>query len=185
MAKRIIAMLLAIVTVIGLLPVMSTGMAVQAAEITSGDYTYELIGGGAMITDISAHLSGDVTLPSTLDGCVVRGISNGAFLAGDTITSLTIPASCTTIYEESLSGLTSLTAIYVDEGNSSYCSVDGILFNKAKTEIVKYPSKKTGASYTIPDSITKICYNAFEFCAQLENITIPDTVKMIEAYAFY
>ena len=40
-------------------------------------------------------------------------------------------------------------------------------------------------SITLPNSITRIGYSAFDCCSSLTSITIPNTIKCIEKYAFF
>ena len=54
-----------------------------------------------------------------------------------------------------------LEQIIVDERNQRYSSLDGVLFNKDKTELLKYPSSKSGVTYTIPESVEGIAKYAF------------------------
>jgi len=75
--------------------------------------------------------------------------------------------------------------IIVDETNSYYYSENGVLFNKEKTALIKYPSKKENTAYTIPSSVTKIEGWAFEGCANLINVSIPEGVTQINAHSFY
>ena len=56
-----------------------------------------------------------------------------------------------------------LQAFNVEEENANYSAEDGVLFNKDKTRIERYPVGKTDA-YIINSSITDIGYNAFEGC---------------------
>lgn len=49
-------------------------------------------------------------------------------------------------------------------------SVDGVLFNKDKMKIIRYPTGKTETSYTIPDSVTNIDYSALLGCSKLQAI---------------
>ena len=75
-------------------------------------------------------------------------------------------------------------AINVDADNEDFTSDDGVLYNKAKTDILAFPRKKTG-SYTIPATITTIQSNDFPWGGmQLEELTIPATVTKIEHGAF-
>jgi hypothetical protein len=75
--------------------------------------------------------------------------------------------------------------INVDENNLTYSAIDGVLFNKDRTELIQCPISKTG-EYTIPPSVTIVQNYAFEFCRGLMKVTIPSAVKMIrrEAFAF-
>ena len=77
-----------------------------------------------------------------------------------------------------------LTNISVADGNSAYCSENGILYNKEKTEIMCFPKNKSDNSFEIPDGITTISDGAFERCWNLTNVTIPNGVKTIGDDAF-
>ena len=103
----------------------------------------------------------------------VTAIRMGSNAIGDCtgMTSLYIPASMEQFYV-SLSGCTSLTEITVAEDNPNYCSVDGVLFNKDKTELIEYPAAKEGA-YTIPEGVTKA---SFGNCPGLTALTVPEGV---------
>lgn len=76
-----------------------------------------------------------------------------------------------------------LTDINVDADNLLFCDIDGVLFNKNKTELICYPCGREAVSYSIPDSVERIGEYAFSF-ACLEDIAIPDSVIAIEDKAF-
>ena len=121
-----------------------------------------------------------VTIPNS-----VTSIEESAFEYCSKLTSVTIPSSVTTIGYGVFYGCSSLTSIDVDSQNSEYCSVDGVLFNKAQTTLIQYPAKKAGTSYTIPDTVTAIEMYAFGYCSVLTTVTIPDGVTSIEKNTFY
>lgn len=87
------------------------------------------------------------------------------------LTSVTIPASVTEIGFGAFSGCSSLTAINVEAGNTKYVSDNGILFNKDKTKLILYPSKKVGTSYTVPASVKTLETYAFSMNPYLNAIT--------------
>jgi len=65
-----------------------------------------------------------------------------------------------------------LTNINVQNGNSKYVDIDGVLFNVSKTELLQYPIGKGNQSYTIPSSVTNIGIYAFFNCSNLKNINV-------------
>ena len=58
--------------------------------------------------------------------------------------------------EWAISGSEKLESINVSENNADFCSVDGVLFNKDCTTLIKYPIGKTETEYTVKESVTKI-----------------------------
>jgi len=123
----------------------------------------------------------DVVIPANLG---ITEIGKDAF-ARAKITSVVIPAGVTTIGERAFLWCESLTAITVDKTNPAYTSVDGVLFNKAKTTLVQYPIGKQEKSYKIPSGVKQIGNSAFSGCKNLIAITIPAGVTAIGESAFY
>ena len=114
----------------------------------------------------------------------VASIGGSAFQGCSSLTSVTIPDSVTSIAGNPFSSCRRLTQVTVGSGNPAFTSVDGALFNKAKTSLLCYPAGKQGDSPSIPDGVTSIGGSAFEGCSSLASVLIPDGVTTIDCYAF-
>ena len=77
----------------------------------------------------------------------------------------------------------SLKSIAVSVNNNNYCSANGVLFNKDKTELLHYPAAKADASYSVPGSVITIADSAFSGCRGIGELKMTG-VKNIEAEAF-
>ncbi|MCM1313916.1 MAG: leucine-rich repeat protein [Prevotella sp.] len=144
----------------------------------------------------------DITLPdsitdiysSTFYGCTslkeisipdsVTNIDGSAFADCTSLTKITIPDSVKNIYISAFNGCTKLTSINVSENNENYSSIDGVLFNKDKSEIIKYPPELSADIYEIPESVKTIGNYAFSGCMNLKEIKIPESVASIGIGAF-
>ncbi|GHV28706.1 hypothetical protein AGMMS4952_13080 [Spirochaetia bacterium] len=119
-----------------------------------------------------------VTIPNS-----VTSIGSSAFIGCSGLTSITIGDSIT--FDRSIfNGCSNLSAIQVNVSNSAYSAIDGVLFNKLGTELIAYPAGK-GSTYTIPNGVESIGYDAFRDCSVLTSVTIPDSVISIDFLAFY
>lgn len=76
-----------------------------------------------------------------------------------------------------------LSSIQVDESNPYLSSLDGVLFNKDKTQLIRFPQGKAGP-YTIPNGVTHIRDYAFMFCYGIVAVTFSDSVDFVGDYAF-
>jgi hypothetical protein len=87
--------------------------------------------------------------------------------------------------EDSFYHCVNLTAINVDNNNTKYSSANGILYDKKKLILYRYPKEKQDSSFTIPHSVTEIGARAFWNCKNLKSVTIPKNVTAIQEGAFY
>ena len=76
-----------------------------------------------------------------------------------------------------------LEEIIVSENNPELTSVDGVLYNKDKTVIIRYPQAKSGI-FLIPDTVKEIGSYAFYDCRYLSEIKIPSNVRVIGEASF-
>ncbi len=121
-----------------------------------------------------------ITIP---DG--VTSIGNFAFRNCSSLTYVTIGNGVTKISGRMFSGCSSLTSINVNDNNNYYLNVDGVLFNKDKTDLIYCPSSAKNGEYVIPKGVQNVGEYAFNCCDSLTLITIPDSVTSIGEDAFY
>ncbi len=139
---------------------VTAGMSFNAYAKTKDGFVYEVYGKTATITGYKGKAK-KVKIPAKIGKYSVKSIGYGAFFNCEKLTSITIPASVKDLFWTSsgyliFSGCSSLKAVNVSKKNKTYCSVDGVLFNKKKTTIIYYPEAKKGKSYKIPKSVKTI-----------------------------
>ena len=168
-----------------------TSIIIPSGVTSIGDYTFFYCGSLTSIiipesvTSIGeAAFNNCFSLKNIIIPESVTSIGVHAFYECSSLTSITIPESVTSIGEHAFDECRSLTSINVSEKNKIYCSVDGVLFNKDKTESIQYPRKKEGTNYKIPNSVTSIGDWTFYKCSSLKNIIIPNSVTSIGDCAF-
>lgn len=116
-----------------------------------------------------------ITIPDS-----VISIGDKVFAGCTTLENITIPNGVINIENYAFAGCNSLQSINVSEGNSNYLSCGGVLFDKSKSVLIKYPEGEKDTSYIIPDGVTSIGDFAFMYCKSLKSITIPENVTSDE-----
>lgn len=139
----------------------------------------------------------------------IKSVRQFTLNCDDKITTITIGANVEFVDAKAFYSCWALQNIEVDENNPNYCDVDGVLYNKDKTEILCYPCdhdeylrKKYGyekelyrdevtpeyerdvQTYVVPSTVTKIGEMCFNY-ANLRKIYLPEGLKTIETLAIF
>lgn len=95
-----------------------------------------------------------------------------------------VPANVQDIRSKALQECGALTAIDVAP-DSSYASIDGVLYDKYVTEVLQCPGGKTG-TFTLPDSVQQLRRSAFLGCSKLTALRLnaPSIGPVSVAYTF-
>ena len=82
-------------------------------------------------------------------------------------------------------GNNKLTSVFVDEQNCKYSSENGVLYNKDKSVLIKYPGYKKDTEFIVPESVVRIGSSAFADCCFLKKIKITKKVVELGEKSFY
>lgn len=125
----------------------------------------------------------DITLPST-----VFRIADYAFEYCEDLTSITLPAALGDMGDGVFQQCFGLTEINVDEANSEYVSIDGVLYSgkgsAAGLYMLAYPGGKRAKSFVMPDNVYEIDSYALSANLNLESITLGAGLLRIPSFTF-
>ncbi len=99
-------------------------------------------------------------------------IADNAFRGCTSLKSVSVPANTAVIGADAFAGCDSLTDINVASANETYSSIDGVLFSKDGTVLVKYMYGRTEEAYTLPDSVVSLADTAFHGASSLAVLTL-------------
>lgn len=159
-------LLLTAVAVIGMF-VLPT----EARAATEGYYTYTISNGEATITDCSASIPRDITIPSTLGGYPVTTIGESAFYGCESLRSVTMSGSVMSIGPSAFQACTGLERVIVGSavesiGSYAFWGCDSL------------------QSVTLGSNLTSIGNYAFYYCSDLTSVTMGSSVESVGYYAF-
>ena len=141
---------------------------------------------GASVTTINERaFTGCTSLKRVQIGDRVTTIGQYAFHSCYSLVSVVIGKSVNIIEEYVFLYCNSLKDIEVDEDNKVYASIDGDLYNKDCSTLIRYAIGKEDTKFVIPDCVTAIGDRAFYDCDSLRSVVIPNSVITIGDSAFY
>ena len=120
----------------------------------------------------------NISLPNSL-----TEIQYLAFCGCESLTSFAIPANLSSFYCGIIADCPNIAEITVDPSNNSFILEDGVLYSADKTELLYYPPKRQGSSYSVPYSVTNIS-GAFAYCEYLTSVTLTEHLTEVDEFTF-
>ena len=135
-------------------PAMATAVNIPATVNTIGEGAFSATAALTTITVDAAN-----TVYSSVDGVLYDKAGTTLIFVPARATSVDISATVTTIADGAFSNAVALAAVNVDEENTVYSSVDGVLYNKDGTTLLLVPVKYEDA-LIIAKGVTAIAAGA-------------------------
>ncbi len=204
-ANKIMAIILAILMVVSIIPITAS------AEENATTYDYTVISEDEKTCQLNSckgiSLTEDKTIvfPSEVDGYKVIELADhitaytnvrrvvvpdsvekigDAFNGNNGLYSITLGAGVSDFEPGNFSNMNELQEFIVSEDNPYICSIDGVVFTKDMSTILRFPTDwKYGPHYAIPDGVKTIAERAFLQPWTLDMLYIPDSVTVIEEHA--
>ncbi len=114
----------------------------------------------------------------------ITSIGESAFRYCSDLMSINLSKFITSIGQEAFAGCTDIKVFNVDKNNPNYKSVGGVLFNKKGDILIQYPIGKSDLTYSIPKGTKSIGKSAFCNCGILKSINFPTSLVSIGEEAF-
>lgn len=119
----------------------------------------------------------NLKLPESL-----RRIKRGAF-SQTGIRRIRIPPLVEEIGDAAWGRMNNLEAFEVDESNSRFCSVDGVLLTADRKSLLAFPQAREGR-YQVPEGVEEILYGAFAH-TKITAVELPESVRKVWNCAFF
>ena len=161
-------------------PVTSIG-----ANAFTSNKTVEQITIPVSVVSISDHAFSEctalkaVTLPAGL-----LSMGDLVFQGDVALESVTLPASLVHIGMNPFDRCDELKEISISGDNIFYHVIDGVLYNRAQTVLISYPTGKPEKNFVVPETVTELAFASFSENKYIEDITLPDTITKINGNPF-
>ena len=175
-----------------------------AGTQTADGWSYETNSNGTLTITGYSGTETKVTVPATIGGKSVSEIGYAAFASNSVLEEMTVsegiqtvngdvftmsslkklwlPASLNTFRPSA--NMDKLEGIYADSASQFYKDVDGVLYNKNMTTLVKYPAQKKATTFAVPGSVTALADSSMDSNIFLQKIVLPDSVELVDFGAF-
>ncbi len=114
----------------------------------------------------------------------VISIGDGCFENCISLEEITLGKGLAIIGNGVFHGCEGLKEIKVHEENESLVSIDGNLYTKDQKIFLQYAPGKQEDVFIIPEGVVEIGENAFDSCERLTQISVPDSIKIIDKKTF-
>ena len=156
-------------------------------------FNYTDTGDSITLTGVIVNLTGDLIIPSSLEGKPVTSIGSSVFSGCSDLTRVTIPSGVSSIGDNAFSGCSGLTDAAIPStvthiGANAFFGCSGLTSINIPSGVTSIGAGAFSGcsglmSVGIPTGITSINDSLFAGCSSLTDVTIPSTVTNLGASA--
>ncbi len=175
--------------------------------MTDGDFGYILAEG---VAQLCAYYGEETVLdiPEELGGNSVTAITTGAFANNTSLLQINVGNSVVNVAEGAFSGCTALEKVSLGNGvavvyassfdacpalkeievsvaNVGYSSVDGVLYTRDKSELVRCPQGLSAEEFVVPTGTSLVGEGAFRKCSGVSAVVLPEGCELSPSAFFY
>ena len=183
------------------------GCGTEQIKSDNFEWSYLKTGNCVIVTKSLDYESTYIEIPENIDGKPVKVIGDNAFYQHTNAISISLPETLTEIQgsafyrcyalksinipknveridDQAFFRCSSLENIFVDNANTYFADIDGVLYSKDIIELIAYPEGKSDKSFTVPASVRKI-NPGFGHYPHLKILIIPETVTEMPDYNMF
>ncbi len=134
-------------------------------------------------TIAASVFEGDSRLTTVNMASTVTSIGSRAF-ADTKIKSIMIPSGLTKLADDVFSGCNRISAFY-GSTYGKYSVRDGVLYTNGGKTLLKYPSRKSSSSFSVPEQVTKVSGEAFKNVLSLKKLDFSKNIKYLTYACIY
>lgn len=184
--KKIMIPIMSIMLATSSMTAIPSLTSVHAAQAVQEAYTYQVeTQEGKQYIVLTDYKGSEekITIPDQINGIEVKSIQDG-FGKNSKLKSITLSKNIASEKDtkRSLAGLnqiTTLEEIQTVKDNAAYQSEDGILYTKDKKELVAYPKSKKSETYVMLSEVEKAGELSLANLKYLKNLTFSKKIKII------
>lgn len=113
----------------------------------------------------------------------LKSLGEYCFFYCESLNQMHIPEGLAFIGESAFRK-TNVSEITIEDGNTTYEVIDGVLYDSAQKMLHTYPSQKTDTTFTIPNGTLIVAMGGFAHAGNLESILFPKSLEEVRFTSF-
>ena len=158
------------------------GQLYSQTQVTDDGIRYTALQGSVRIEGYVGS-SPNLVVPSQIAGQPVASFATNALNGNRIVARIALPATIQSVSGSAFVNAPNLVSIDVDPANPSFASVDGVLFDKMRRQLISFPGGRVG-EYFVPEGVERIVHPAMANLGGLRKVRLPRSLSSFDAATF-